>query len=89
MTAEIIPFRGFKDLNALVDEWSTRAARHQLRIVATPAPDDRASVKLEELRPGAREQFFAALRAGNVDPWLAEVFAELSKILATSEMNKI
>jgi len=82
MTAEIIPFRGFKDLNALVDEWSTRAARHQLRIVPTPAPDG-VFLKLEELRPGAREQFFADLRAGNVDPWLAEVFADFSKILAT------
>jgi hypothetical protein len=37
MTAEIKPFRGAKDLIALVDEWSTKAAGHHVRIVATPA----------------------------------------------------
>ena len=82
MTAEILPFRGFKDLSALVDEWSTRAANHHVRMVATPAPDDRVFLKLEELRAGARQQFFADLRAGNVDPWLAKVFADFTKILA-------
>ena len=85
MTAEIKPFRGAKDLIALADDWSSRAACHHVRMVALPAPDDRVSLKLEELHPGAREQFFADLRAGKVDQWLADVFAKLSAILGSTD----
>jgi hypothetical protein len=85
MTAEIKPFRGAKDLIALADDWSSTAACHHVRMVAVPAQDDRISLKLEELHPGARERFFADLRAGKVDPWLADVFAKLSAILAGSD----
>ncbi len=86
MTAEIIPLRGFKDLSALVDEWSNRAAIHQVRIVSTTASDHRVFLKLEELQPGARDRFLSDLRAGKVDPCLSEVFIEFSKILSTKEI---
>ena len=85
MTAEILLFRGFKDVSALVDEWSKRAAAHHVRMVATPAPDDRAFLKLEELRPGAREQFFTDFQAGKVDQWLADVFVKFSAILGSAD----
>ena len=85
MTAEIKPFRGAKDLIALAEDWSSKAANHHVRMIATPAPNDRVSLKLEELRPSAREQFFADLRAGKVDPWLTEIFAKLTAQLRHSD----